>query len=93
MKKLTTITTLIAAAMFAGSVSAAGDKQSEDIVYGNGAAPNSAAESYVQIEAKPQETGDFLLWNLHQTESINGSSSFVQGVNDQDNRDDLRDRV
>ena len=93
MKKITTITTtLIAAALFAGSA-AASNKQAEDILYGQGRVPTTAAEKYVQIEAAPKETGDYLLWNLHQSESLNRSDVYVQGVSNQDDRDNLRDRA
>ena len=93
MKKTTTITaTLIAAALFAGTASA-NDQQSEDILHGGGQVASGKFEPYVQIEAGPQETGDYLLWNQHETEGVNRAESFVQGESNQDNRDDLRDRV
>jgi hypothetical protein len=93
MKKTITLSaTLIAAALFAGSA-AASDKQSEDILHGQGKVPTTASAMFVQFEAAPKETGDYLIWNLHQTEAVNRSDAYVQGRSDQDNRDNLRDRV
>ena len=94
MKKTISITaTVIAASLFAASASAAGDKQAEDIVHGHGKSPSSTAEMYVQFEAAPKEVGDFLLWNLSRSEGVTRSDVYVQGRSNQDNRDDLRDRV
>jgi len=88
---------LIAIALFSGSASANTDKQSEDIMYGSGAAVTaSKAEAYVQVDSGAKETKGFLLWNLHETEDASRFAPYVQTGkerNNLDNRDDLINNV
>jgi hypothetical protein len=94
MKNPTLITaTLIAAALFAGAASANSDKGYEDILHGSGELPSASAEGFVRIDSRQEGYDSYLLWNLHQIESVDSAPAFVRGDSDQDNRDDLRDSV
>ncbi|MCP5406862.1 MAG: hypothetical protein H6963_03905 [Chromatiaceae bacterium] len=94
MKKTITVTAaLIGAAILSGPASAFTDKQSEDILHGNGAVQPSRGEPYIHTFAGPKETEGYLLWNLRETKGVGSIDAYVFTGNDRDNRDDLIDNI
>lgn len=94
MKKSTTLgAALFAAALFSGAASASTDQQSEDILYGSGEVNASQGAPYIRVDTGPKEINDYLLWNLHEIESVGNFEPYVQTEGDRDNRDDQIDSI
>jgi len=95
MKKITSITTIIAVTVFSNLVVAGsgGYDQKEDILHGNGAVSASPYTPFVRTNTGPQGTETDLLSNLHEVEQSSGFIPYVRTGNDRDNSEDMLSNI